>query len=371
MQDLTVSECIALINSSLDQTILAMCVIGELANYRISKGRWVYFELKDEDSIIKFFGNINNISYPIDEGMLLRVVCMPKLHNKYGFSLNIVSLKPFGEGSIKKSIELLKLKLEKEGIFDPLKKKEIPYPPSRIALITSTQSAAYSDFIKILSTRWSNTKVDVVDVLVQGYETVGQITNAIMMLNQNPEQYDVIVVIRGGGSPEDLAAFNDEKLTRVIFNSKIPTLVAIGHEIDVCLAELAADQRASTPSNAAELIVPDYKIVMEDLNQKRINLRNTIKRNLQDKETELNLLNSSLLHYMNIKLNNLTVSLNNKAELLDAYNPIQILKRGYSIVKFNNKVVSTVNKLKRGDILEIKLYSGKLDSKIIKLSKGN
>ncbi len=367
MQDLSVTDCIQLINSNLEQTTPVISVIGELANYRVSKGRWLYFDLKDDTSIVRFFGSISNLSQPIVDGMLLKVICTPKLHPQYGFNLNVIALQPFGEGSIKRSIELLKLKLEQEGLFADNHKREIVYPPHKIALITSMQSAAYADFIKIIAERWARVEIEVCDVLVQGSEAAQQIIKALQYFNKNFDKYDVVVLIRGGGSPEDLSAFNDEHLTRAVYNSIIPTMVAIGHEIDVCLAELAADRRASTPSNAAELLVPDTKTVLSDLRQKKDNLRLWTTLNIKSMQENNLALKSDIQRLINLKFGSIKSYLNSRLQIIDAYNPEQILKRGYAIVKDKGRVITSTKGVQQGDKLEIKLYNGKLDTEVIKI----
>ncbi|HMH30993.1 MAG TPA: exodeoxyribonuclease VII large subunit, partial [Methylomirabilota bacterium] len=263
--ELGVSEFVALLNKTLEYAYPNVTIIGELANLRVSKNRWVYFDLKDELSTVKFFGTVYQLPGPLEDGMLLKVKGTPKLHNLYGFSVNVQSIQPAGEGSIRRAADLLKAKLAKEGLFDDSRKRALPYPPQRIGLVTSKQSAAYADFIKIINARWQGVNIELIDVQVQGEPAPAQIAAAIDQFNAQAEPPEVLILIRGGGSAEDLAAFSSEIVTRAVVASRTPTLVAIGHEVDLSLAELAADQRASTPSNAAELLVPDRKGTLEAL----------------------------------------------------------------------------------------------------------
>ncbi len=222
----------------------------------------MYFDLKDDESSVKFFGTVYALPGPLEDGMVVRVSGSPRLHPQYGFSVNYTNIQPVGEGSLRKAADLLAAKLEKEGLFAPERKRALPYPPGRVALITAGGSAAYADFVKILNARWRGVAVEHFDVLVQGEQAPGQIVSAIAAANALAAVPDVLVLTRGGGSAEDLAAFSTEPVVRAVAGSRVPTLVAIGHEVDFSLAELAADRRASTPSNAAELLTPDRDVVL-------------------------------------------------------------------------------------------------------------
>ncbi len=239
---LGVSDFVAVLNQTLDYAYPEVTIIGELANLRVSRGRWLYFDLKDEISTVKFFGTVRQLPGPLEDGMVLRVRGMPRLHHQYGFSVNVVAIQPAGEGTIKRAAQLLQAKLAKEGLFDEARKRQLPYPPARIGLITSRQSAAYADFIKVLGARWRGVEVEVIDVQVQGEAAPEQLVGALKQLNNLAEPPEVAVLIRGGGSAEDLAAYSSESVVRAVAASRVPTLVAIGHETDLSLAELAADQ---------------------------------------------------------------------------------------------------------------------------------
>jgi len=261
----TVSEFVDLLNETYEFAFPSILITGELANFRVSKNKWVYFDLKDETASVKFFGTVYNLPGPLEEGMMLQVRGTPHMHELYGFSVNIQIIQVAGEGSIRRAAELLAARLQAEGLFDPARKRPLPYPPQRIGLIASSQSAAYADFIKILGARWAGMEIDLIDVQVQGDISPSQIVGAIDTFNTLSHPPEVLVLIRGGGSADDMAGFSTEQVTRAVAASRIPTLVAIGHEVDVSLAELAADQRGSTPSNAAELLVPDKRVVLESL----------------------------------------------------------------------------------------------------------
>ena len=363
MQDvvLTPTDFVALVNQTLEFVYPGVTVEGELANFRISKNRWVYFSLKDDVSVVSFFGTIYQLPGPLEDGMNVRVVGSPRLHAKFGFSVNVISMAPVGEVAIKKAADLLRAKLEAEGLFEPARKRLLPELPASIGLITAGNSAAYADFIKILNERWGGVGVQFADVYVQGDQAVWQIIRAIEYLNQSAEMLDVLVITRGGGSAEDLAAFNDERLVRAIAASRVPTLVAIGHEVDESLAELAADLRASTPSNAAQLLVPDRKHELSHLVIKRSNLSLGVLESIALRAQEIRLgreyLTSQVNQVMEVERERLATS----HRLSALFNPEAALKRGYAIVRKGGKLVTKITQTKKGDELHVGLSDGTLN----------
>jgi exodeoxyribonuclease VII large subunit len=360
----SVSEFIELVNQTFELAYPVVNIIGELANLKISKNKWIYFDLKDENSSLKFFGTVYQLKDPLEEGMMLKVSSRPNLHNIYGFSMQVQNISLVGEGSIKRAAEILQIKLTKEGIFDVNKKRQLPYPPSKIGLITSSQSAAYHDFIKIINNRWRGIEINLYDVQVQGEAAPYQILQALEYFNNYPNNFDVLVIIRGGGSPEDLAAFSTESVTRAVSSSKVPTLVAIGHEIDVSLAELAADIRASTPSNAAELLVPDKKIVINNLKSISKYLDRRVKESISLEESFLKSQSKQLNELINHRINILTNELHHKRELLTAYDPMRTLKRGFSIVRKDGMIIRSTKNLSINDVLDINLAEGDIEASI-------
>lgn len=356
---LSVSDFVGLLNQTLDYVYPNVTITGELANFRVSKNKWVYFDLKDDNASVKFFGTIYQLPGPLEDGMLLKVRGQPRLHNLYGFSVNVLSLQPAGEGTIKRAAELLQAKLAAEGLFDAARKRPLPYPPQRIGLITSAQSAAYADFTKIITARWGGVNIELIDVQVQGEIAPEQIVRAIEQFNEQAQPPEVLVVIRGGGSAEDLAAFSTEQVTRAVVGSRVPTLVAIGHEIDLSLAELAADQRASTPSNAAELLVPDktheavrLKAIAQQLQHLGGNLVRTAQTNLVEAQSNLTLSMVELL-----EANKQQVAA--QRQLLAALSPEAILRRGYAIVRQAGGVLRSADSLSYDAIVEVQLGEGR------------
>lgn len=368
---ISVSEFVALANQTYDYVFPGITIFGELANFRVSKNRWVYFDLKDESSSVKFFGTVYMLPGPLEEGMLLQVKGTPHMHNLYGFSINVEKIRPAGEGSIRRAAELLTAKLQAEGLFDPSRKRGLPYPPAHIGLITSRQSAAYADFIKVLGARWGGIQVDMVDVQVQGEAAPEQIVAAIERFNVLPHPPEVVVLIRGGGSADDLAAFSTESVTRAVAASRVPMLVAIGHEIDVSLAELAADKRASTPSNAAELLVPDKRVELEKLEAATENLYEAVHDYLVGAKQRLEAYVVESARIIDRQLQQERSHVEQAKVLLQVLSPQAALQRGYAIVRVEDsgKLVRSAGDAPVGAIVHIDVDSDELTAQITGVKK--
>lgn len=360
----TVGEFVAVLNQTLEYAYPAVTVVGELANFRVSKNKWVYFDLKDELATVRFFGTVYQLPGPLEDGMVLAVRGLPRLHPLYGFSVNVVSMRAAGEGSIKKAAALLEEKLAKEGLFDPERKRPLPYPPQKIGLITSAESAAYRDFVKVLGARWGGLEVSLIDVQVQGEAAAAQIVAAIEQFNQLAEPPEVLVITRGGGSAEDLQAFSTEQVTRAVAASRIPTLVAIGHEIDTSLAELAADQRASTPSNAAELLVPDRRAVLSALKADQALLERETRQIIKDAAVSAKLSAKTLHDAAERALRSSGQQLLLKKNLLAAYDPQKALARGYALVRQNGSLVRSGKQVTAGEDININLSDAQVTATV-------
>ncbi len=254
----TPTEFINVVNQTLDYAYSSVLIEGEVASFKVNQGKWVFFDLKDEESSVPCFMTLFQLRMPIEDGMKVVIRGMPKVTKWGKFSFTVQSIQPVGEGSLKKAYELLKKKLTSEGLFDPLKKRALPTDLTKIGVISSTQAAGYADFIKIVNARWGGLEIKVAHTQVQGMDAADQIMRALKYFNEKSE-VQVIAILRGGGSADDLACFNDEELVRMVAASKIPVITGIGHEIDETLVDLAADVRASTPSNAAEMLTRDKK----------------------------------------------------------------------------------------------------------------
>lgn len=369
MQDLVLSptDFVALLNQTLETAYPVVVIEGELTDFRVSKNRWVYFDLQDEQASVKFFGTVYNLPGPLEDGLTISVVGYPRLHPRFGFSVNIQSIAPVGEGSIKKAADLLRAKLEAEGLLDPNRKRSLPAIPKTIGLITASNSAAYSDFIKILNERWGGVEVHLADVYVQGQQAPLQIVRAIEHFNELPQLPDVLVITRGGGSAEDLAGFNDERVVRAVAASRIPTLVAVGHEIDVSLAELAADQRASTPSNAAQLAVPSRQDAQSRLKNMRRGLTNELNQRFKDESGQAEQATKYLTSQVNLLLKNLQNEIASTRKLIKVFDPLSVLKRGYAIISKGSQHINSVRGLKLGDKLDIRLADGSVTANVEEL----
>jgi exodeoxyribonuclease VII large subunit len=243
-------------------------------------------------------------------------------------------------------------------LFDPTRKRALPYPPQKIGLITSGESAAYHDFVKILNERWGGVEVVLADVQVQGEAAPAQIVSAIEYFNSHQEDVEVLVVTRGGGSADDLTAFSTEQVTRAIAASRIPTIVAIGHEVDVSLAELAADQRASTPSNAAQLLVPDKRHVRESVQATRGTLNQLLGQVVKDAQRQLVARAEDMRDIVSRSIERSQERLVLQRQLLYAFNPEGVLKRGYAIVHINGAIITSKDGVKAGDELQVQLRDG-------------
>ncbi|MDB5163713.1 MAG: Exodeoxyribonuclease 7 large subunit [Candidatus Saccharibacteria bacterium] len=357
---LSVTDFVALLNQTLEFAYPNVVITGELANFRVSKNRWVYFDLKDEFSSVKFFGTVYQLPGPLEDGLLLQVRAQPRLHPQYGFSLTIQNIQLAGEGSLKRAALLLQAKLTVEGLFDEDRKRRLPYPPQSIGLITSGESAAYADFTKIMNARWGGVEIQLADVQVQGEVAPEQIVRAIEFFNQHADGPDVLVLTRGGGSAEDLAAFSTEQVTRAIAGSRIPTIVAIGHEVDLSLAELAADKRASTPSNAAELLVPDKKHELAQLSQALQNLHHYLRHSAELRLQSLAQDKQRLSEAIQSLLSDRVDEIDYKKRLLLALSPREALKRGFAIVRKNGQLVRSAKVLRVGNSFGIEFSDGEV-----------
>ncbi len=365
--ELGVSDFVAVLNQSLETAYQSVVIHGELANLRISKNRWLYFDLKDSSATVKFFGTVYQLPGPIEDGMLLSVRGQPRLHQQYGFSVNVQSILPKGEGSIRRAAQLLEAKLRREGLFDPDRKRALLYPPKSIGLITSEASAAYADFVKVLGARWGGVTIRLIDVQVQGEAAVEQLVSAVERFNSLAVPPDVLVMIRGGGSPEDLAAFSSETVTRSVATSRVPTLVAIGHEIDLSLAELAADSRASTPSNAAEILVPDRHNEHDRLKITATTLEKYAFDKLLAAKQQLQQATLSLHRHIETVVQTGRRRLQAQSQLLEALSPASVLRRGYAVVRQSGTLVRTAADLSAGTIVSVTVARGKFDASVTKV----
>jgi exodeoxyribonuclease VII large subunit len=366
----TPTDFVAITNQVFETAFGFSYIEGELANFRISKNKWLYFDIKDATSKVSCFGSVYAMPGPLEEGMTVVVGGRATMHPQFGFNFTIQSIAPSGQGSIKKAFDLLKAKLTAEGLFEEARKRSVPYPPNNIALVTSLESAAYADFIKVLSHRWPFANLAVYDSLVQGDQAPTQLVNAINNANANEVLADVLVITRGGGSADDLSAFNDERVVRAVASSRIPTVVAIGHEVDESLAELASDKRASTPSNAAELLVPDRQAEARQILGLKPRLSSSFKTiitsNLENNQRSL----ENIKSIFNAKLRTAQAELDLSKHRLKLLNPRSVLKKGYSVVRqTGGAVVKNSKSLNVGQNIELIFYQGSAKAEVKEILK--
>ena len=294
---------------------------------------------------------------PLEDGMKVIIRGTPKVTKWGKLSITVQAIQPTGEGSLKKAYEALKKRLSEEGLFEPKKKRGIPEDLTRIGVISSVQAAGYADFVKIVNSRWGGLKIQVAHTQVQGLDAPDQIIRALKYFNEKNE-VQIIAIIRGGGSADDLACFNDEELVRAVAASKIPVITGIGHEVDESLVDLAADIRASTPSNVAELLTPDKESILRGIltsvDRFLVMLAGRID---EEKRRERELL-EGVSGVIGAKIANLENIVSSRIKILYAHNPEEVLRRGYAILSGDTIIgnvvkITTVDKEIKAEIKEI------------------
>ena len=391
---LTVSQLNYYVKSVLDSDprLNYVFLTGEISNltdhYRSGH---IYLSLKDNKSLVRcvmFAGNARNLKFKPAEGM--KVICRGRvtLYEATGqYQYYIEDMQPDGVGALYQAYEQLKAKLSAEGLFDEKYKKPIPRFPSTIGVITSPTGAAVQDIRNILTRRYPSVNITLCPVLVQGESAVPQLINAVERLNEF-NLCDTIIIGRGGGSIEDLWAFNDENLARAIFKSKIPVISAVGHETDFTICDFVSDLRAPTPSAAAELAVPDKEELLQYYDSQKQYLSSLIDSRINDYkysfsqsasalsslspqnklkniESELAINTHRLTSLSNQIFENKKQEISLLASRLESLNPVSILKRGYSVVTKDDKTVTSVKDVKAGDTLAIDVTDGRIISGVI------
>lgn len=330
---LSVSDFLASVNQTLEYSYSQIAVEGEVASFKVNQNKFVFFDLKDDSGTVSCFMTIWQLRTPLENGMKVVVTAQPKVTAWGKFSLTIQSYRPSGEGALRKSFELLRAKLDAEGLFAAERKRSLPAIPSRVAVISSTQAAGYTDFITILEQRWGGLELQVAHTQVQGEAAADQMIRAIRHFNEQPEIADALVIIRGGGSVDDLAAFNDEKLVREIAASRIPTMVGVGHEVDTTLADMVADVRAATPSNAAQLLVPDRKALIESVRERVRAAAQMTERSIDQMIADVR---DAISAAYTVTVDHIDDELERNSRIaatLRAYDPSAVLERGYALVR--------------------------------------
>lgn len=374
-----------------DQNLTAVFVRGEISNYKAYPSGHHYFSLKDEGGTIRcvmFRREAEQLRFRPQNGLNVIVFGRISVFPRDGqYQLYCSKMTPDGVGDLHLAFEQLKEKLYKAGLFEAEHKKKIPEYPQRILLVTSPAGAAVRDMLRILRTRWPLAEIAIIPVRVQGEEAAGEIAGAIRWANLN-DSADVIITGRGGGSAEDLWAFNEEIVARAIFESNIPVISAVGHEPDVTISDFVADLRAATPSNAAELVVPDQNEIRTNLNQLSIRMHKAIAHSVSERRAVLQRLSSSrvlaapdnylqdrrmLLDYqqkrlvagMNQTMGKYQKQISTIAASLDALSPLKVLGRGYSIARLDDgSVIGSVKHVTPGVQFTLRVSDGDISCRV-------
>ena len=390
---LQVSDYLNLLNTVLHDRVPSkeLVIEGEVSDYRVNQGKWVTFDLKDEklEALLKCWGTVWTIPQPLEDGMRVHVSGAPGIQGRFGkFQLTVDHVEPVGEGALKRAYDLLKKKLEAEGLFDVSRKRSLVRFPKKIGLITSRDAAAYGDFLRIVNNRWGGIEIEHAHVHVQGREAVGEILGAFQYFNSlaAEDRPDAIVLTRGGGGLEDLHAFNDEQVARAVYQSLIPVIVAVGHERDESLADFVADVRASTPSNAAERVVPSradvkYEIdmmlqhnehqlqyVMDEYRSVADKVAARVGHILERERERLSSIRMRLLDRAGNWLPALRDSLESSSRMLRQVDPTRILARGYAIVRVGGSVVHNAAELVAGREIGVQLGGGSVDAEVLRVN---
>ncbi len=370
-----------------DPNLTGLAIRGEISNYKFYPSGHHYFTLKDETASLKcvmFRGSAGSLKFRPENGMKIvamgRITVFPR---DGAYQLYCTGMIPDGVGDLYIAFEQLKKKLQEKGLFDPMHKKPLPKYPKCICIITSEAGAAVHDMLRILRKRYPLTKVRLLPVRVQGAEAPGEIASAIGYANYY-KLGDLLIVGRGGGSIEDLWAFNDEQVAMAIFQSEIPVISAVGHEPDVTISDFVADLRAATPSNGAELAVPDRDALLQSLDSMQSAMQTCMVKSLVAARRHLNTLAASNAlkgpeSALTIRRNNLDhlsqrlISAQERATntsktrflsataKLDALSPLKVLSRGYSITqKEDGAVIRSVEQIDSGDKIRIRLEDGNI-----------
>lgn len=390
-QALTVTQVNEYIRVMMDRDSLLgnVCVKGEISNYKLYPSGHHYFTLKDEGAALKcviFKGNAFRLRFRPENGMKILAFGKISVYPRDGaYQLYCSALMLDGMGDLHVAFEQLKAKLSAKGLFDPSHKKQLPKYPSVIGIVTSPVGAALRDMLRIINARYPLARVRLFPSRVQGAEAPGEIADAIRYANQY-SLADVLIVGRGGGSIEELWAFNDERVAYAIYESAIPVISAVGHEPDVTISDYVADLRAATPSNAAELVVPDCNALRQIIDSYSASMASVLGRQIKNARQHLNMLAQSPAmgspmgyleqrrNALNMLCTRLSLAQNRRLHLcrqrftaltakLDAMSPLKVLTRGYAMVQDpQGQVVRSITQVQPGANIRLRLNDGKIDA---------
>ena len=397
-QTLSVTQLNAYIQALVDKDAFlgSVAVRGEISNYKVYPSGHHYFTLKDEGAALKcvmFRSNSVRLKFHPENGMKVIALGKISVYPRDGaYQLYCSSMAMDGVGDLYAAFEQLKAKLAAKGMFDQDHKKTLPQFPDTIGIITSSAGAAVHDMLRIIKKRYPLTQVKILPVRVQGAEAPPEIAAAIRYANQY-NLADLLIVGRGGGSIEDLWAFNDERVASAIYESRIPVISAVGHEPDVTISDYVADIRAATPSNAAEIAVPDQNALQQYLDTVSETVTSALMRQISTERKHLSILadapvlctptqylsqrRKALNHITDILtsaqlkiINRNKQSFISQTAKLDAMNPLKVLMRGYSMVqKCDGQVVSSTHNLKADDLVTITMHDGTVNAQITEIKE--
>ena len=354
-----------------DENLKYLYVKGELSNVKVSKGH-LYFYLKDEESMISgvmFSNYVSKLSFIPKDGDEVTVIASIDVYPARGtYNLMVYAMESVGEGKLLIELEKLKKKLASEGLFDESKKRDINIYPKAIGVITALNGAAVKDIVKNIKRRYPITDIYIFPSQVQGENAPKELLKAF--LEAQKYDLDTLIIGRGGGASEDLSAFNDETLVRAIATSKMPVISAVGHEVDITLVDFVADKRASTPTGAAELATADINEIKRKLADVSMDMDDALRKIIDDMQENVADAKDELYSSMTNYLDDLKLHIEHQNDQLNAYNPKEVFKRGYSVaVDDKGNAIKNIKGMKKGAKIRTILSDGELTS-IIEEVKG-
>ncbi|MCB0728371.1 MAG: exodeoxyribonuclease VII large subunit [Ignavibacteriae bacterium] len=391
IKPVSISELTREIKTIIEEEFSYVYVTGEISNFKDHSSGHYYFTLKDDKAqinAIMWSSRNKDLIFKPESGMKVTAKGRITLYETRGsYQIDVFEMLPAGEGELQMAFERLKQKLFDEGLFSDIHKKELPEFPERVGVITSGTGAALQDFIRVTEKRFPVTKLMLFPANMQGAGSAESVIKAIKQANKNYPEIDILVITRGGGSIEDLWTFNDEVLARAIFDSEIPVVSAIGHEIDFTISDFVADLRAPTPSAAAEMIFPDKNELLRNLNDYGSELRNTVRDKIANLKKYLDSISGNyyirrvtdIINEYNFRLDeinrkmdsevsdsfrNMKNILDTSEKILNSLNPDMVLKRGFTIISIpeKDKIITRKKMLAKNEAVKIRFYDGEVDA---------
>ena len=377
-----------------DDNLKCIFIKGEISNCKYHRTGHIYFSIKDENSIlnaIMFSTNAKKLTFTPNDGMKVLITGRISVYEAAGrYQIYVEEMIEDGVGNLYAEFEKLKKKLETKGLFDSNHKKDIPKMPSKVGVITASTGAAIRDIVSTIKRRFPICEIYLFPSLVQGENASKDLVNKLLQADNYG--VDVIIIGRGGGSIEDLWAFNDEELANTIYNAKTPIISAVGHEVDFTICDFVSDLRAPTPTGAAELAVPNMSDIMINLEHLKIRLNESLNKKIdynklllnnlknsfvlknpmllyENKKQNIDLYFEKLNNMMNYRLEKTNTKFSNLINKLELINPLSVLSKGYSVTYKDDKVIKDASKLKKNDSVTIRLYNGLFEAKVEEIKK--